>query len=151
MMPSLLTMPPPNTTVSAPMCRSSTRRTRVVTTTRLVTLLQRVPLSLVDRERLLPLAEKSRFFRAAVILLKAVSSFPFRGIFFVCTCTSATTFFMTSDQPLQRHICFFGAGGGGSFVGCRVRVSRFGALCVRARVVGAAIVFSMFCEWNEVK
>ncbi|CAM9755223.1 unnamed protein product, partial [Scytosiphon promiscuus] len=38
---------------------------------RLVTLLQRVPLSLVDRGRLLPLAEKSRFFRAAVILLKA--------------------------------------------------------------------------------
>lgn len=39
---------------------------------RLVTLLERVPLSLVDRERLLPLAEKSGFFRAAVILLKAV-------------------------------------------------------------------------------
>ncbi|CAN0191491.1 unnamed protein product, partial [Ectocarpus sp. 12 AP-2014] len=38
---------------------------------RLVTLLERVPLSLVDRDRLLPLAEKSGFFRAAVILLKA--------------------------------------------------------------------------------
>lgn len=41
--------------------------------TRLVALLQRVPLSLVDRDALLPLAEKNRFFRAAVILLKAVS------------------------------------------------------------------------------
>lgn len=49
---------------------------------RLVTLLQRVPLSLVDRGRLLPLAENSRFFRAAVILLKAVSSYPFRGTYF---------------------------------------------------------------------
>eukprot|EP00903_Cladosiphon_okamuranus_P007783 g7532.t1 len=38
---------------------------------RLVTLLERVPLALVDREKLLPLAEQSRFFRAAVILLKA--------------------------------------------------------------------------------
>ena len=40
---------------------------------RLVTLLQRVPLSLVDRKALLPLAEKNGFFRAAVILLKSAS------------------------------------------------------------------------------
>lgn len=45
--------------------------------TRLVTLLERVPLALVDRETLLPLAEQSRFFRAAVILLKAVSTSSF--------------------------------------------------------------------------
>eukprot|EP00752_Nemacystus_decipiens_P007971 g7124.t1 len=38
---------------------------------RLVTLLERVPLALVDRDKLLPLAEQSGFFRAAVILLKA--------------------------------------------------------------------------------
>lgn len=50
--------------------------TTTVCAVRLVTLLERVPLALVDREKLLPLAEQSRFFRAAVILLKAVSCPP---------------------------------------------------------------------------